>query len=100
MKDKKKLLHLWEIFITLMEIFHVYYICGKLGVTFVRNFFITLVGNFITLVGAITSRKFYYTCGSNIVAHMFTRIITVVFWLSDIDLVILDFSFQNIVKAT
>ena len=78
MKDKKKLLHLWEIFITLVEIFHVYYTCGKLGVTFVENFFITLVGNFvtlvgiitvvgnfITLVGVITSRKFYYTCGSD-----------------------------------
>lgn len=31
-KTRKKLLHLWEIFITLVEIFHVYYTCGKLGV--------------------------------------------------------------------
>ena len=75
----KKLLHLWEeIIITLVGIFHVYYTCGKLGVTFVGNLFITLVGNFITLggfitvvgnfitlVGVITSRKFYYTCGSD-----------------------------------
>ena len=57
--------------------FHVYYTCGKRGVTLVGNFFITLVGNFITLVGiitlvgkfitlvgVITSKKFYYTCGS------------------------------------
>ena len=43
-----------EIFITLVEIFHVYYTCGKRGVTLVGNFFITLVGNFITLVGIIT----------------------------------------------
>ena len=61
-----------------MKIFHVYYTSGKLGLTFVGNFFITLVGNFITLVGiitvvgnfitlvgVITSRKFYYTCGSD-----------------------------------
>ena len=27
-----------------MEIFHVYYTCGRLGVTFVRNYLITLVG--------------------------------------------------------
>ena len=80
MKDKKKLLHLWEIFITFVEIFHVYYTCGKLGIAFVGNFFDTLVGNFITLVGIIsvvgnfitlvgvsTSRKFYDTCDSDMV---------------------------------
>ena len=69
MKDKKKLLHSWEKFITLVEIFHVYYTCGELGVTFVGSFFITLVGNFIILVGVITPRKFYYTCGSDRVSY-------------------------------
>ena len=88
-EDKeKKLLHLWEIIITLVGIFHVYYTCGKLGVTFVGNFFIrfvvnlimpvgiiTVVGNFITLVGIITSRKFYNTCGSDKTHYkcLFTR---------------------------
>ena len=32
-----------------MEIFHVYYTCGKLGVTFVGNYFITLVGILLPL---------------------------------------------------
>ena len=79
----KKLLHLSKTIITLVGIFHVYYTCGKLGVTFVGFFFITLVGNFITLVGIITvvgnfitlvgvisSRKFYYTCGSGMVHYL------------------------------
>ena len=78
MKDKKKIFTFVGNIYYIVEIFHVYYTCGKLGITFVGNFFITLVGsfitfvgiitvvgNFITLVGVITSRKFYYTCGSD-----------------------------------
>ena len=43
---------------------------GNFFITLVGNFItlvgiITVVGNFITLVGVITSRKFYYTCGSD-----------------------------------
>ena len=45
---------MWEIFITLVEKFHVYYSCGIRGVTLLGNFVITLVGNFIALVGIIT----------------------------------------------
>ena len=63
-EDEKKLLHLWEIFITFVEIFQVFYTCGKTAVTFVgqiqllrlweillhlwellhQNYLITLVG--------------------------------------------------------
>ena len=77
-KAAKFLLHLWEIFITLVEKLHVCYTCGNFSVTLVGNFFVTLVGNFITLVGiitlvgkfitlvgVITSKKFHYTCGSD-----------------------------------
>ena len=72
----KNVLHLWEIINTLVGIFHVYYTCGKLSLTFVENFFIsrvgnsitpvgiiTVVGNFITVVGVITSGKFYNFVG-------------------------------------
>ena len=53
-KAAKFLLHLWEIFITLVEKLHVCYTFGNFSVTLVENFFVTLVGNFITLVGIIT----------------------------------------------
>ena len=69
---RKKLLYLWEIIFTLVEIFHVYYTWGKSGVTFVENFFITPVGNFITLVcltyqplRAPTIGIYTYAYGSN-----------------------------------
>ena len=74
-----------------MGIFHLYYTCGKLSVTFEGNFFITLVGNFITIggiiivveyftsfLGVITSRKFYYTCWSDKVSF----VPDLVFWVS------------------
>lgn len=74
-ETRKKWWNLREIFITLVRVFHVYFICGKSGVTFVEKFFITLVKNFIMLVGIFTlvgkfvtfvgfiiSKKLYYTC--------------------------------------
>ena len=71
-RQAKNLLHLWEIFIALVEIFHVYYTCGKTAITFVGIFnyytlenFITLVGNIVTLVGVITPKLFYCACWSD-----------------------------------
>ena len=61
----RHLLHLWEIIITLARIFHVYYTCENLGVTFVGHFFITLVCNFITLVWVIKSGNSYNPYGSD-----------------------------------
>ena len=56
-KTRKKLLHLWEIFITLVEIFHVHYTCGKTAVTFVGKFNYYSCGKFNYTSGN------YYTCG-------------------------------------
>ena len=52
MEDKKKLLHSREIYITLVDIFHVYDACGKIAVTFVGNF------------NYYSHEKFYYTSGN------------------------------------
>ena len=71
-KTRKKLFHLWEIFIScLLHLWEIRcYICGKLFYYTCGNFItlvgiITVVGNFITLVRVITPSKFYYTCGSD-----------------------------------
>ena len=54
MEDKKKLLHSQEIYITIVDIFHVYDACGKIAVTFEGISIITAMRNCITLVGIIT----------------------------------------------
>ena len=59
----------WNFFIKLVG--NIYYPCGKLLCWLhLWNFSVTLVGiitlgNFIKLVGVITSKKLYYACGSD-----------------------------------